>query len=126
MEGFGKKIDKKRRQYFIENVCNGVLVTQPTKHCVDGREGKASDNSHYHAAHKKHCERSRCVYQRERARNRRRNRELERDNTGCVVDQGFSGEKRLLAMGQVNVGFKCGDGCRIGWPQGRGKRKSCS
>ena len=56
VEGFGKKIDKKRSQYFVEDVCDGVLVTQPTKHCVDGREGKACDNSHCHAAYKKHRE----------------------------------------------------------------------
>ena len=123
MEGFGKKIDKKRRQYFIENVCDGVLVTQPTKHCVDGREGKASDNSHCHAAYKKHGERSRCVYQRERTCYGCSYGELECNNAGCIVNQGLSREKRLLAMGQVDVGLKRGDGGCVGWPQGRGQRK---
>ena len=118
MEGFGKKIDKKRCQYFIENVCDGVLVTQPAKHCVDGREGKASDNSHCHTAYKKHRERSRCVYQRERTRYGRSYGELECNDAGCIVNQGLSGEKCLLAMGQVDVGLKRGDGGCIGWPQG--------
>ena len=123
MKGFGKKIDKKWRQYFIENVCDGVLVTQSTKHCVDRRENKASDNSHCHAAYKKHRERSRCVYQRERTRYSRSYGELECNDSGCIVNQGLSREKRLLAMGQVDVGLKRGDGGCIGWPQGRGQRK---
>ena len=123
MEGFGKKIDKKRCQYFVEDVCYGVLVTQPTKHCVDGREGEAGDNSHCHAAYKEHREGSCCIYQGKRSRNGCCNGELKCDNTGCVVNQRLSGEKRLLAMGQVDVGLKRGDGCCIGWPQGRGQRK---
>ena len=123
MEGFGKKIDKKRRQYFVEDVCDGVLVTQPTKHCVDGREGKAGDNSHCHAAYKKHRERSCCIYQGKRSRNGRCNGELKRDDTRCVVNQRLSGEKRLLAMGQVDIGLECGNRGCISWSQRRGQRK---
>ena len=49
--------------------------------------------------------------------------ELECNDAGCVVNQRLSREKRLLAMGQVDVGLKRGDGGCIGWPQGRGQRK---
>ena len=126
VKGFGKKIDKERREYLVQHVCDGVLVAQPSKHGVYGRKRKARDNTHGYAAHKEHCKRSRGIYQRKRARNRCRNGKLKCNNAGRVVDQGLSREERLLAMGQVNVGFKRGDGCRVGWSQGRGKRKSRS
>ena len=115
MEGFGKKIDKKRRQYFVEDVCDSVHVTQPTKHCVDGREDKTDDNAHCHAAYKEHRKRSRRIYQGKRSRNGCCNRELKRDNARCVVNQRLSGEKHLLAMSQVDVGLECGNRGCISW-----------
>ena len=113
-EVFGGEVREKRHDHFEQQKHRGRFKTErahAAKHeHHDCREHKAHD----HAANEVEQKGGRCVEQRERSRDGRRNGEFERHNARCVVEQSLARKQRLLAIGELDVFAHGGNGGGVG------------
>ena len=123
-EVLSSEVREKRHNHFEQQEYRRRFKAERTHAAKHKHHDCRKRKTHDHAADEVEQEGGRRVEQRERARNCRRDGELERHNARCVIEQGFTRKQRLLAIGELDVFAHGGNGGGVGGAKRGTQRES--